>query len=191
MADAPQTGQFEIDLPTGWFRIDLDPATRDASTQALVDVWVERNGELAPYRETLVATLTATAGHAVATHCILAAASFGYEPGRGPSFAGLAVRLLEWPGTADVDDFIAGMARAAEAESAVTGTEPIDIAGRKMLLVRQRVDVGDGEDQAAVTSFVVPMPAQGVFANLEFTSPVAPAPEHAFAHVAATARVVA
>ena len=184
-----QYGRFEVELPDGWFAIDLDPATRDASAGRLVDAWVARHPELDASRDGLVETIVATADHARRTRCIYAAAAFGYQPGAGPSYAGLAVRVLPWPGSVSVDDFVEGMVAAARRDDAVTTAEPVKVGGRRMVLVRQTVPTDDGGPPAAVTSFVVPVPASGAFANLEFSSPVAPAPEHTFAHIAATVRL--
>ncbi|MFL6139470.1 MAG: hypothetical protein ACJ74O_16935 [Frankiaceae bacterium] len=181
-------GRFEVDLPDGWFRIDLDPATRERSAGRLVDAWVARRPELAKQRDGLVATIVSTAERALGTHCIYAAAALGHQADVGPTYAGLAVRVLPWPGSIDVDAFVAGMVAAARADEGVTAVEPIQVGGRRMVLVRHAAPADDGQ-QGTVTSFVVPAPGSGAFANLEFTTPVAPAPEHSFAHIAATIRL--
>jgi hypothetical protein len=182
-------GRIELELPEGWFRIDLDPATRDDSAARLVDTWVARHPELAPERDRFVTTIVATAEHALRTSCIYAAAAFGEQQGAGPSYAGLVVRVLPWPGSIGLDEFVAGMVAAARRDEAVTAAEPIEVGGRRMVLVRQSVRTDDDGPPAAITSFVVPEPASGAFANLEFSTPAAPAPEHAFAHLAATVRL--
>jgi uncharacterized protein (UPF0303 family) len=77
------------------------------------------------------------------------------------------------------------LSQAARADDAVTSAEVVQIGGRRMVLVRQTAD-----DGAVTTSFLVPQRDEhGVFVNLEFSSPGAPAPEHAFAHIVATLRV--
>ena len=179
------TGRLQIDLPEGWFPIDL--ATREATTSArrLVDGWIARRPALADHRERLVDLLEATSENARRTNCVYAAAAFGETPGVGPTYAGLAVRVLVWPGNVDVEGFLAGMAAAARDDDGVTSAEVVQIAGRRMVLVRQ-VDADTG---AATTSFIVPARGRGVFVNAEFSSPAALAPEHTFAHIVGTLRV--
>lgn len=183
------TGRLEIDLPEGWFRIDLDPRTAEQSSARLVDGWVERHPELAGTRDALVEMLVATGRHALETHCVFAAAAFGQQPGGGPSYAGLVARVLPWPGDVPLDDFLRLAAQAAGADEAVTSAEVTKVGRRDVVLVRQTV-AGDGPgDESAVTSFVLPAREQHVFVNLEFSTPSAPAPEHTFAHIVATTRV--
>ena len=187
-------GRLQIDLPDGWFRIDLDPGTVAAASDRLVDSWIERRPQLAEHRATLVDALVRTSRHARDTHCVMAAASFGDQAGVGPSYAGLVARILAWPGRMDTGTFLSGMAGAARGDAGVSSAEVVRIGGRQVVLVRQRVaaeerGTGEGAAEGAVTTFVVPVPERGVFLNLEFSSPVAPAPEHTFAPLVATARV--
>lgn len=57
-AIAPSVG---LVIPDGWMEIDLDPATRNASIDALVRQRLRDDAVLAPYRERLVRTLRAAA----------------------------------------------------------------------------------------------------------------------------------
>jgi hypothetical protein len=176
-------GRLEVDLPDGWFRIDIGPAAR-GSARRLVDTWIERHPALGEHRDSLIDLLVSTAEHARATRCVYAAAAFGEQQGVGPTYAGLAVRILGWPGNADDEQFVAGMAAAARDDDNVTSAEVVQVAGRRMVLVRQ-----SDPDGSVTTSFVVPARERGVFVNAEFSSPAAPAPEHTFAHIVATLRV--
>lgn len=178
-------GRLEIDLPEGWFAIDLAGPAARTSAERMVDGWIERHPALAEHRDRLVDLLVTTGENARGTNAIYAAAAFGEQPGVGPTYAGLVVRVLVWPGRADVEQFLAGMAAAARDDPGVTSADVVQVAGRRMVLVRQ-VDADTG---AATTSFVVPARDRGVFVNAEFSSPAAPAPEHTFAHIVATLRV--
>jgi hypothetical protein len=176
-------GRLEITWPEGWFAIDLAPATAQSSAGRLVDSWAREHPDLAEHRDRLVDLLVGTAERARQTQCVYAAGAFGADQS-GPTYAGLVARILGWPGTVDVDQFLEGMAAAARHDDAVTAAEVVQIAGRRMALVRQ-----SPPDGSAVTSFLVPARERGVFVNVEFSSPAAPAPEHTFAHIVATVRV--
>lgn len=180
------TGALRLDLPEGWFPLELDPRRRSVAAETLVAHWVDVQPALAEHRAELVDLLTKTAEQALASHAVFAAGSFGLGP-TGPTYAGLVIRILPWPGGAgsglDEDALLQGLAGAAQADRAVRATERVQVGGRRMLLVRQ-----ENEGQA-ITSFVVPLRNGGVFANLEFTSDEAPAPEHTFAHIASTVQI--
>lgn len=100
---------FVLTLPVGWYELDVAPATRNASINALVRDRVAASPELKPARDGMVRVLTRIAREAAASGAVYCAAMVE-DAGGAPMSAAVTVTVIpDRPGSSTTTDPVAAI----------------------------------------------------------------------------------